>query len=85
MFSLLKVILFLNKCQLTTFYGLVSVWFGGERMVLKEKDTTHIFKALRVWYLSPSTKCCDFFFFKSASYVLNYENTKCQILLQSKQ
>lgn len=26
-----------------------------------------------------------FFFFKSASYVLNYENTKCQILLQSKQ
>lgn len=25
------------------------------------------------------------FFFKSASYVLNYENTKCQILLQSKQ
>lgn len=30
-FSFLKVILFLNKCQLTTFYVLVSVWFSGER------------------------------------------------------
>lgn len=29
-FSLLKVILFLNKCQLTTFYVLVSVWFEGK-------------------------------------------------------
>lgn len=60
--------------------------FGGKDGRKKKGHYPYFQKAQS---LVPKAKhkmlCFFFFFFKSASYVLNYENTKCQILLQSKQ
>lgn len=56
----------------------------GEKDGKKRKGHNLYFQ--RAQSLVPKAKhTMLWFFFKSASYVLNYENTKCQILLQSKQ
>lgn len=57
---------------------------GSAKEANKRKDSVLTFK-------KPKSDTCGqaqnvvIFFLKAASYVLNYENTKCQILLQSKQ
>ena len=53
--------------------------------MVKEKGHHPYFQRAQSLVPEAKHKMLCFFFLKSASYVLNYENTKCQILLQSKQ
>lgn len=75
-FTFFKVILFLNKCQLTTFYVLLSVWFWGKDG-RKRKGHNPYFQRAQAWYLWPNTQCCDFFWSQQVMFsIMKIPNVK---------